>query len=72
MKLMLEGVDDLLRLEVRDLGAGFDPQDEAPRRGLGLISMKERARIAGGTLSIASALGEGTTISLKVPLAGNE
>ena len=72
VKLMLEGVDDLLRLEVRDLGAGFDPQDEAPRRGLGLISMKERARIAGGTLSIASALGEGTTVSLKVPLGGHE
>jgi two-component system CheB/CheR fusion protein len=56
VKVMLEGVDGMLRLEVRDLGAGFDPEDEAPRRGLGLISMKERARIAGGSLTVTSAL----------------
>ena len=68
VKVMLEGVDGLLRLEVRDLGAGFDPEDEAPRRGLGLISMKERARIAGGSLTVTSALGEGTIVSLKVPI----
>lgn len=68
VKLMLEGIDGLLRLEVRDLGTGFDLEDEAPRRGLGLISMKERARIAGGSLTIASSLGEGTTVSLKVPI----
>ncbi len=72
VKIMLDGADALLRLEIRDLGAGFDPEDEAPRQGLGLISMKERARIAGGTLSITSALGEGTTVSLKVPLTEND
>ncbi|MGI4830541.1 MAG: CheR family methyltransferase [Janthinobacterium lividum] len=68
VKIMLEGIDGLLRLEIRDLGTGFDPEDEAPRRGLGLISMKERARIAGGSLRITSALGEGTTVLLKVPV----
>lgn len=68
VKIMLERVDSVLRLEIRDLGVGFDADDEAPRRGLGLISMKERARIAGGSLTITSSLGEGTSVSLKVPI----
>jgi two-component system CheB/CheR fusion protein len=72
VKIMLEGVDDLLRLEVRDLGVGFDTSEEQIRRGLGLVSMKERARIAGGSLQLTSALGEGTTVALNVPLNGHE
>ena len=68
VKIMLEGIDESMRLEVRDFGVGFDLEDEAPRRGLGLISMKERARIACGSLSVVSSLGEGTTVSLKVPI----
>ena len=35
--------------------------------GLGLISMKERARLAHGRLSIASRLGEGTTVTAGIP-----
>ena len=69
VKVLLEGLDDRLRLEVRDLGTGFDTDAEMPRRGLGLISMKERARIAGGSIGIRSALGEGTTVTLRVPFS---
>jgi two-component system, chemotaxis family, CheB/CheR fusion protein len=54
-----------LRLNVRDLGEGFDPSDT---RGLGLISMEERARLVGGSFHINSALGEGTTVQVHVPL----
>jgi two-component system CheB/CheR fusion protein len=68
VKIMLEGVGPWLQLEVRDLGTGFDTEGDMPRRGLGLVSMKERARIVGGSLVVKSALGEGTTVSLKVPL----
>jgi signal transduction histidine kinase len=60
--------DGRLRLAVTDDGAGFDPADPAVRsRRLGLTSMEERARGLGGTLTIASRPGEGTTVSLEVP-----
>jgi two-component system CheB/CheR fusion protein len=69
VKVVLAGKDDQLQLRVMDFGQGFDQDiaDEAPI-GLGMISMQERARQAGGTLDVQSALGEGTTVSAEVPL----
>jgi signal transduction histidine kinase len=52
-------------LEVADDGAGFAPG--APE-GLGFASMRGRAEAAGGTLTIRSAPGAGTTVRLAVPL----
>ena len=45
---------------------------EALRKGgtLGLISMRERARLVGGQLSIESGMGTGTRIFLEAPLSG--
>ncbi len=64
----VETVDEMLRLTVADDGAGFDPGSAALRsRRLGLTSMEERARAAGGTLEIRSGPGEGTAIVLEVP-----
>jgi PAS domain S-box-containing protein len=56
---------------IRDDGQGFDLMTVMNRSpfqiGLGLTSMGERARMAGGSLSIQSKPGEGTAIILKVP-----
>ena len=52
-------------LQVSDDGAGFDPS--APQAGLGLASMRERARSVGGKLTITSAKGAGTKVRLSVP-----
>jgi signal transduction histidine kinase len=52
-------------LQVSDSGAGFDTG--APRPGLGLTSMRERAASAGGRLTITAAPGKGTTVRLTVP-----
>jgi signal transduction histidine kinase len=52
-------------LQVSDCGAGFDTG--APRAGLGLASMRERAASAGGRLTITAAPGKGTTVRLTVP-----
>ena len=55
-------------LRVADDGGGFDPDARAIRsRRLGLTSMHERAASLGGTLTITSAPGEGTTVELRVP-----
>ena len=71
VKVMLEGTAKGLHLEILDLGQGFDLDPDIPREGLGLISMKERARLAGGELHLTSALGRGTTVSVDVPLESN-
>lgn len=58
-------------LEIRDDGAGFDPvRADAAGRRLGLSSMRERARAAGGKLEVTSTAGRGTTVRLAVPTGG--
>lgn len=66
--LILTSTGDELVLEVSDQGAGFE--SSAPRRQdtLGLISMRERARLVGGQLIISSRPGEGTTVRVRVPV----
>lgn len=69
VKVILEPRDKHLHLEVRDLGVGFDTDSdtEQARQGLGMITMRERARLAHGTVTVHSALGEGTTVSADIP-----
>jgi signal transduction histidine kinase len=54
-----------LRLRVSDQGRGFDPG--ARTEGFGLIGMRERVTLAGGTLELESAPGAGTTIVAILP-----
>lgn len=56
-----------VRLTVRDDGPGMDVTAERGKGGLGLISMRERANLAGGSLEIRSAPGEGTELIVTVP-----
>lgn len=56
---------------IRDDGAGFDiphGQKTPPRKGLGLIAMRERVSAIGGTLQIDSRPGHGTELSIRIPL----
>jgi two-component system CheB/CheR fusion protein len=69
VKVLLKGSAAGIRLQVTDSGEGFDPQ--ARRTGLGLISMEERARLIGGSLKIESKPGEGTRITVDVPVNGS-
>jgi signal transduction histidine kinase len=58
---------EVVTVEVRDDGVGFNPHSSEVRsRHLGLISMEERARELGGRLEIRSAPGSGTTVVLRV------
>jgi signal transduction histidine kinase len=60
---------------IRDDGVGFEVEDVADgydeRESLGMLNMKERAEIVQGTLSISSEPGQGTTITLRLPIAPN-
>ena len=55
-----------LLMTIKDHGKGFD--EEGLAKGNGLDNMKHRAQEAGGTLDVKSVPGEGTTISLSVPV----
>jgi len=57
-----------LHLSIEDDGVGFDPKAVAAKARLGLVSMQERVRLAGGSLSIHSEPGNGTRVDLRVPL----
>jgi len=61
-----------LRLTIADTGVGFDAQRRASATGLGLVSIQERARMIGAAVQITSTAAQGTTIELRVPLAGGE
>jgi len=59
---------------IRDDGAGFKVRrgEGTPRKGLGLVAMRERVSAIGGTLQIESRPGHGTEISIRLPLEGND
>jgi signal transduction histidine kinase len=67
-KVELSGTPDSVEMRVADTGRGFEEQDAVSRRGLGLISMRERLQIVHGELMVHSKPGVGTTIYARVPL----
>lgn len=59
----LEGNDGAVRMQVRDDGVGFDAGQNFPGH-MGLVSITERAESIGATVSVESAPGAGTTVTL--------
>jgi len=59
-----------VRLVIEDDGKGFDVSETASETQLGLVGMRERAHLVGGSMAIESAPGNGTTICISVPLPG--
>ena len=64
----LRATTDNLELEVEDHGRGIVA--DVSRRGLGLVAMRERAALLGGTLEFLQPPQGGTLVRLKVPIAG--
>ena len=62
VSLLMEGQE--VRLRVKDRGRGFDPMQTS--EGLGLVSIRERLRLVGGTIKISSAIGLGTELEAVV------
>lgn len=69
--IMLERRDHHAVLIVEDDGRGFDPEGvetEEGGRGMGLVGMRERAGLVGGTVEVESKPGDGTTIFVRIPV----
>ncbi len=64
--LTLSQREEALHLEIRDDGQGFS--QETVQKGMGLANMQERVRSLNGSLAITSSVGQGTTISITLPL----
>ena len=62
----LRADDETLVLNLKDNGKGFDCAQEAA--GHGLVSMRERTRSLRGQLEIRSTIGQGTALTLVIPL----
>jgi signal transduction histidine kinase len=68
--IILEGSEKRVSLTVKDDGQGFTYINEAIEKpsGFGLFSIKERLRHLGGSLTVQSRLGLGTTAVMELPL----
>jgi len=68
----LELKDEELIVTIQDNGEGFDIEEtlakSTEKKSLGIMGMKERAELLGGSLEITSHLGEGTRIVANIPL----
>ena len=60
--------DGTLQFQIRDNGIGFDVSEAKKRIGLGLQSIEERVWLVGGTVRIEAEPGDGTAISVSIPL----
>jgi signal transduction histidine kinase len=73
--VVLERREGYIHLVVEDDGRGFDPEHAtlplADRLlGLGLLGMRERTALVGGTMDIESTPGKGTTVFVRFPVDG--
>jgi PAS domain S-box-containing protein len=61
-----------IKISIQDDGTGFDTEKvsytRAKPRGLGILGMKERVALFGGTFNISSRPGEGTEINIEIPI----
>ena len=64
----ITGSPSLITVSVSDSGVGFGPDATGVNVGIGLVSMRERARLVGGEFSMQSQPSQGTRIEVRVPL----
>lgn len=66
IKVVQEG--NAVVMTIRDDGKGFD--NRAPKKGIGLNNMQKRAELLSGSFQLTTALGEGCTITVTIPVPG--
>jgi len=64
--------EDFIQLMIEDNGKGFTFGDGTTEMGNGIHNMRERVTLLNGTFTVASDLGKGTSITIKIPLKKSE
>jgi len=74
-EVIIQEVDGLIRMEIKDNGQGFEvdgtSKAKTKNNRLGLLGMRERVEMVGGTFCVESAPGTGTTVRVEVPVSSN-
>ena len=60
--------DDAFVLTIRDNGRGITEEEKSGQASIGLLGMRERAHLIGGEIEITGIAGEGTTVTVRIPL----
>lgn len=68
VRVMLQCMDDKLTLRISDDGKGVSVGGAIKRNSYGIVGMRERVNVFGGTFDFASAQGAGTTVEVVLPL----
>jgi PAS domain S-box-containing protein len=68
VNIMIEEKEGEFVLEVKDNGRGITDDERTGLRSLGLIGMRERAHLVGGRIEISGVTGQGTVLTLRVPM----
>jgi signal transduction histidine kinase len=68
VRVALHASSRAVTLEVKDNGRGIAPAAIDDPHAVGLLGMRERARLVGGTLRIAAAPGRGTRVVVRLPI----
>ncbi len=69
MWIVVHEEDEDIVLQLRDDGTGFDTAAPGPEGHFGMAMMRERAKVGGGSFDVQSTPGEGTTITVRFPIA---
>jgi signal transduction histidine kinase len=56
-------------LTIKDDGRGIKEEEQSAQSSIGLLGMRERAHLLGGTIDITGVEGKGTTVTLRLPVA---
>ncbi|MDQ0158256.1 two-component system sensor histidine kinase NreB [Alkalibacillus salilacus] len=69
VSVLLTELEGYIEMYVRDEGIGFNKEKpDVKGSGIGLSGMEERAELVGGTISIDTEVGKGTTVYLSIPV----
>jgi len=69
VRIELRAADGAAVLRIADDGRGVTREELERPNALGLLGMRERALVVGGSVSVTGSAGQGTTVTVKVPLA---
>ena len=72
VELNIQKIHQVARMEIKDDGKSFQVERVLRARGnkqLGLLGMRERVEMVGGTFCVESAPGHGTTVRVEIPFA---